>query len=49
MKLLGLKDEIFGGVVTKITNTGIMVMKKGVEVLYTQAEVEKELDGKPRS
>lgn len=46
MKLLGLKDEIFGGVVTKITRSGIMVMKKGVEVLYTQAEVEIEINGK---
>lgn len=46
MKLLGLKDEIFGGVVTKITRSGIMVMKKGVELLYSFAEVEKELDRK---
>lgn len=40
MNLLKLKDEIFGGVVVAITATGIMVAKKGVEVFYSQKEVE---------
>jgi hypothetical protein len=44
--MIKIGSEIFGGVIIKINSKGVIVLKKGVEVLYTQAEVEKECAGK---